>query len=418
MPKLKSLTFGALNLPFFIARRYMMNQKGPFSFIIRLGIIATTLSVAVMILSLAVVTGFTDTIKEKLYSFTGHVHVSYYDPRQSNALTSPPIYFDRKLLADFQHIPHVASVTPFVQRPVILQAHGRMEGLSLKGVGSSYHLPHSVSFKGKPIDYSDTFYSRQVLLSEETAAKLDVYAGDTIQLEFFDGGSLPRLRRVIISGLFHSGMEEVDQFYAICDLRLLQRINNWSADSINAYQLDLDNEVYSDTVANFIHYNLINAPLEATTTNENYSFIFDWLHLTSQNGVILLVIMSVVAVINMGSVLVILMVDRAAMVGLLKALGMTFRSTASIFLGIGGIIGATGIILGNILALSICWLQLRFGFLKLPESAYYMKYAPIKVIWWHVVVTDIAALVLFVLCMWLPALYIRTIQPAKVLQFK
>ena len=418
MPNLKSLTFDVLNLPFFIARRYLAKQRGAFSFIIRLGVIATGLSVAVMILSLAVVTGFTSTIKEKLYSFTGHVHIGYYDPRQSNALTSPPIYYDRKLIANARRVPHVASVTPFVQRPVILQAHGRIEGVSLKGVGGDYRFPAGISLKGRNIDYSDSSYSKQVILSEETAAKLDVYPGDTIQLEFFAGSSMPRLRRVTISGLFHSGMEEIDQFYAICDIRLLQRINNWGPDSINAYQLALDNEEYADTIANFIHYNLINAPLKATTTSENYSFIFDWLHLTSLNGIILLVIMALVAIINMGSVLVILMVDRAAMVGLLRALGMTFRSTAAIFLYVGGLIGIAGILLGNILALAICWLQLRFGFLKLPESSYYMKYAPIKVIWWHVVATDISALALFVLCMCLPALYIRTIQPAKVLQFR
>ena len=371
-----------------------------------------------MILALAVVTGFTQTIKEKLYGFTGHVHVSYYDPRQSNAITSPPVYFDRKLVSTLRKIPHVRSVTPFAQRPVILQAHGRMEGLSLKGVGSGYHFPAGISLKGKEISFADSGYSKQVMLSDGTAAKLDVYAGDTIQLEFFDGSSAPRLRRVVVSGLYHSGMEEVDQYFAICDLRLLQRINNWGPDSINAYQLDLDNEQFADSIANFIHYNLINAPLESTTTNDNYAFIFDWLHLTGLNSIILLVIMAVVAVINMGSVLVILMVDRAAMVGLLKALGMNFRSTASIFMGIGGLIGAAGILLGNILGLFICWLQLRFGFLKLPESTYYMKYAPIKVVWWHVVATDIGALVLIVLCMWLPSLYIRTIQPAKVLQFK
>ena len=171
-------------------------------------------------------------------------------------------------------------------------------------------------------------------------------------------------------------------------------------------------------MANFIHYNLIKPPLEAYTTTENYSFIFDWLKLQGMNGTILLIIMAVVAIINMGAVLVILMVDRANMVGLLKALGMPFEATRNIFLSIAGLIGAAGILLGNALAFLLCWLQLTFGIMKLPEDSYYMQFVPIKIVWWHVAMIDVATLVLCVLCMWLPTLYIRRIQPARVLQFK
>jgi lipoprotein-releasing system permease protein len=128
--------------------------------------------------------------------------------------------------------------------------------------------------------------------------------------------------------------------------------------------------------------------------------------------------MAIVAIINMGAVLVILMVDRATMIGLLKALGMPFEGTRNIFLAIAGLIGAAGIVLGNILALGLCWAQLHYGFLKLPEESYSMKYVPIKIVWWEVGAIDVATLALCILCMWLPALYIRRIQPARVLQFK
>jgi lipoprotein-releasing system permease protein len=106
------------------------------------------------------------------------------------------------------------------------------------------------------------------------------------------------------------------------------------------------------------------------------------------------------------------------MIGLLKALGMQFEMTRNIFLAIAGLIGGAGILAGNILALGFYWLQVRFGIVKLPEQAYYMKYAPVRIIWWQVVVIDVATLLLCVICMWLPALYIRRVHPAKVLQFK
>ncbi len=413
------LLLKSLNLSFFIARRYLVKQKGTFSsFIIRLAIVATALSVTVMIVAMAVVTGFNYAVTEKLYGFEGHVHVIPYNETKSSSLNySAPVHYDQKLIDEIKAIPHVAAVSPFIAKPVIIQSRGRMEGLALKGVNKDYRFQHGITTTGAPIDYSDTFYSKQIILSKTTADRLDVNVGDTVQLDFIESGA-PRIRRVKVAGLYHSGMEEVDKYFAVCDLRLLQRINNWPADSINGYQVDLDNEIYADTVSNFIHYNLTKPPLESYTTQENFSFIFDWLKLQGLNGTILLIIMAVVAIINMGAVLLILMVDRANMVGLLKALGMSFETTRNIFLSIAGLIGATGILLGNLLGLTLCWLQQTFGILKLPEDSYYMQFVPVKIVWWHVAVIDIVTLALCVLCMWLPALYIRRIQPAKVLQFK
>jgi len=371
-----------------------------------------------MIVAIAIVTGFKYAVTEKLYSFMGHVHVVPFDETKSNTMSyAEPVYYDRALMAKMKQLPHVAAVSPFVMRPVIVQAHGQMEGLQLKGVDRNYRFLNGISVSGEPISYADSGYAKQIVLSQATADRLNIVTGDIVQLDFIENG-LPSIRKVKVCGLYHSGMEEVDKNFGVCDIRLLQRINNWTADSINGYQLDLDNPVYADTVANYIHYNLIKAPMESYTTQENYSFIFDWLELQGMNGTILLVIMAIVSVINMGAVLVILMVDRARMIGLLKALGMPFEGTRNIFLAIAGLIGALGILLGNVLALGLCWLQLHYGFMKLPEESYSMQYVPIRIIWWEVGLIDVVTLFLCVLCMWLPALYIRRIQPARVLQFK
>ena len=409
-----------MNLSFFIARRYLAKQKGVFSsFIIRLSIVATALSVAVMIVTVAILTGFNSAVSEKLYSFMGHVHVVPYDETHSTNLSySDPIYYDTALVAAIGKVPHVAEVLPFVARPVIVQAHGSMEGIVLKGVSKQYHFLPGITITGAPIDYSDTVYAKQVLLSTTTADKLNVNIGDTVQLDLVEGNKTPRIRRVRVCGLYHSGMDEVDRMFAVCDIRLLQRMNNWPADSINGLQVNLDNLQYADTVASFIHYNITQAPLEAYTTTSTYDNIFEWLQLLNSNALVLLAIMAVVCIINMAAVLLILMMDRARMIGLLKVLGMPFGETRNIFLSIAGLIGTVGIAAGSILGLGLCWLQQRFGLIKLDEGNYYMRYVPIKVIWWHVAVIDISTLALCVFCMWLPALYIRKIQPAKVLQFK
>ena len=409
-----------MNLSFFIARRYLAKQKGVFSsFIIRLAIVATGLSVAVMIVTVAVLTGFNHAVSEKLYSFMGHVHVVPYDETRSTSLSySSPIWYDTAAANAIGRLPHVTDVAPFAAHPVIVQANGIMEGIVLKGVNEQYRFLKGISTTGKPIDYSDTAYSKQILLSNSTADKLNVNIGDTVQLDLIQGDKLPRIRRVRVCGLYHSGMDDVDGMYAVCDIRLLQRLNNWTADSVNGLQVDLDDAAYADTVASFIHYNIVKAPLEAYTTAFNYSNLFDWLNLLNTNALILLAIMSIVCIINMAAVLLILMMDRARMIGLLKALGMPFGETRNIFLGIAGLIGAGGILAGNIFGLGLCWLQDKYGLIKLDETNYYMRYAPIKVIWWHVAVIDVTTLALCIFCMWLPALYIRKVQPAKVLQFK
>lgn len=399
----------------------MRRHKGAFaSFIIRLAIVATALSVAVMIVSVGFITGFKYTIREKMFSFMGHIHVELRDETERMA-TAVPVKGDGQLVQKIKQIPHVERVSPFIIKPTIVHANGEMEALALKGIDKNYPFSKNVELSGSNINFSDTDYARQVLLSKTIADRLLIQAGDTVELYFLEGGSMfPRIRKVRVAGIFHTGLEEIDKAYAVCDIRMLQRINNWQAGDITGYQVDLDDDKYSDTVANNIFYNLlpVASPLSAYSMREIYPNVFDWLELQNVNVVILLVIMSVVAIINMGAVLLILMVDRARLIGLLKALGLPANNIRNIFLGIAGIIGASGILLGNILGLGLCFLQMRTGFITLPESIYGMSHAAVRIVWWEIVLIDVVTLALSILCMWLPALYIRRISPAKVLEFK
>ena len=131
-----------MNLSFFIARRYLVKQKGTFSsFIIKLAIVATALSVSVMILALAVVTGFKFAITEKLYSFNGHVHIVPFNETGASFLTyNRPVYYDPALVASMRKVDHVQAVSPFAERPVIVQGLGHIEGLVLKGVNKDYRF--------------------------------------------------------------------------------------------------------------------------------------------------------------------------------------------------------------------------------------------------------------------------------------
>ena len=409
-----------MNLPFFIAQRGFTRRKGGFSsFIIRLAIAATALSVAVMVLAIAFIQGFKYEIRDKIFSFWGHVVVTNFSQNASDLILSEPIRYDDNLVKQITALPHVKQATPFIVRPAILKTKMDMEGIKLKGISDGYRFPEKMDLKGDKINFSDTDYARQVIISKSTADKLNLKLNDNLQLYFIERGSTaPRIRKVKLVGIFHTGMEEVDKTYAICDMRMLQRINNWNSDDINGYQIDLDNEKKMQETSDAIFDKYLDAPLHSYTMKEVYINIFDWLQLQNINAQIVLIIMAIVATINLAVAIMILIVEQSRLVGILKTMGMQFSHIMRIFLNHAFVIAVTGILIGNIIALGICWLQLETGFLKLNESTYYMKQVPVRITMSYILLIDIATLVFCLLFMLLPTLYIRRIQPVKVLQFK
>lgn len=381
-----------------------------------MGIIATSLSVAVMILSVCVVGGFKSVIRDKIYSFWGHVLVVPYNDNPANIIAEKPVAYSSSVVSMIQADANVKSVSRFALRPAILQFKGQMEGLKLKGISKDYTIPPSLNLKGKQLNYAETSYSREIIISKTTANKLFLHIGDDVLLYFLETGStMPRIRKLKIAGLYHTGMEDVDQYFGICDIRLLQHINNWTADQINGYQITAKNEDFAPAIADRIFKN---SELSTETITDIYPGIIDWLNVQDLTVRVLLIIMSIVATISLGAALLILIVERANITGLLKALGLNNGSTQKIFLYIALLTGGLGVLFGNIFAIGICLAQQKYGFLKMTESTYFMDTVPMSINIGYILLVDIATILITVICMWLPTLYVRRMQPAKVLQFK
>ena len=221
-----------MNLPFFIARRYMLRQKGRFSaFIIRLAMVATALSVAAMIIAMALIVGFKKQISQNIYNYWGHIHVTLYSPGYASIISPQPITRDTAVEQKIRALPEVVSMSAYAIRPAIMNANQLMEGIQLKGVDNDYDF---TTIAAQPIDFKDTAYSKEVILSKTTLNRLHLKKGDEMLLYFIDGNStFPRIRKVIVGGAYHTGMEDIDLNYALCDIRLLQRINQWSGDQVN-----------------------------------------------------------------------------------------------------------------------------------------------------------------------------------------
>jgi len=374
-----------------------------------------------MIIAVAVVFGFKETVKDKLFVFLGNVQIAPFNPNPTTIITPEPFDLDEKIIKQVKSEPGVVSIFPFAVKPAILNSPVTMQGIKLKGVDHTYNWQSTdaINFTGAVIDYKKPDYSAEIVVSETVLNKLQQKIGDTLVAMFIDPQQeFPRMRKLKIVGSYHSGMEEVDDRFAFCDIRLLRRISNWGDKSINGYQVALKDYTQADTIANRIYQKYLQPPMDRTTTQEVYPNIFNWLELMNTNAYIILAIMAIVAVINMSTALLIFIMERTNMVGTLKALGMPTSEMQKIFLYHATKVALKGILIGTAIGVGFCVFQYYTHAIGLDEGTYYMQYVPIKLAAWHVILIDIATLAFGMLVMLIPSLMVRTINIVKALRFK
>lgn len=246
--------------------------------------------------------------------------------------------------------------------------------------------------------------------------KLDV--NDNFLIYFIQsGGASPRPRKLTVAGIFKTGIEEYDKLIALGDLKLIQRLNNWSEDEVGGYEVFLNDFRDMDRVSEEIMYQI---PIEfrSSTIREIFPNIFDWLYLQNKTIGIVLIIMIIIATLNLVTCLLILVLERTRMVGILKALGAENFTIQKVFLFHGAIISLTGLVAGNLLGLLALWLQERYGFITLPEEAYYISKAAVDIVWWQFALVNLFTFFICFLVLLIPTLVIKRIQPVKAIQFR
>ncbi|WP_290792046.1 ABC transporter permease [Flavihumibacter sp. UBA7668] len=410
-----------MNIAGFIARKVAFNNQQSFSrFIIRLAIAATTISVAAMILALAFTNGFQSAISQKIFNFWGHIRVQHYEPSKSVISEEYPIDRNDTVEQLKQTIPGIRGIQAYATKNSILKTEESLEGVLFKGIDRFYDSVRLKSFlkEGRWMNYPDSGYSNEIVLSAYTAGQLKLKLNDPILIYFIQNdGSPPRARKLTVSGIYKTGIEEYDKLIAIGDIRLIQRLNNWTADQVGGYEVFLENQEDMDQINEAIFSRL---PMlwNSKTIFEIYPNIFDWLALQDQTIGITLIIMIIVAVLNLITCLIILVLERTRMVGILKALGANDKTIQQIFLYHGALITLLGIVLGNILGFTLLWLQNKFKFIRLPEDMYYIDKAEILVIPWQILAVNFGTFLICLAVLTIPSLIVRNIQPVKAIQFK
>lgn len=412
-----------MDVALFIAKRIAFNRQKSFSrFIIRLAVAATALSVAAMIITIAFVTGFQQTVANKVFSFWGHIHVQEYEATKALVAEETPLNKNDTVEQILHSLPQIKTVQTFATKSAVIENRQDIEGILIKGVDTKYNFSNLQPFlkEGRWLSFSDTLYSKDIIISQPLATELQIKLKDTVSVYFImPEESKSTLRRLVVCGIYKTGIEEYDKLFALADIRLLRRVSHWDANEIGGYEIFLNDYKNIDTV-NSLLYNKYQLPGAwiSRSVKDVYPNIFDWLSIQDTNRDVIFIVMSIVAIINLITCLLILVLERTRMVGILKAIGASDSSIQNIFLYYATIIAGIGVAAGFVLGVGICLLQQYTGFLHLDESAYYVSVAPVKIVWWETFAVCGFTLVVCFLSLILPALFVKRIEPVKAIEFK
>ncbi len=401
----------------FIARRIVFSTEGKNLIsrpVIRIATAGISIGFAVMVIAIAIVSGFQHEIREKLIGFNAHVQVSRFDRNLS--YETAPIQVSAASLQELTKLPNIKHVQRYATKAGIVKKGTTLEGVVAKGIGPEYDWTffekHLVS--GKTFNVQETTVSGSVIISKVIANRLSLTIGDSITMYFIQ--QPPRARKWVISGIYETGFEEFDKLYLFCDLRQLRKLNDWKPDEIGGVEIFVHDFKKLDETTESV-YTTIGSSLNARSIKEIFPQIFDWLNLQDVNAAIIILLMLVVCGINMISALLVLMLERINMIGTLKSLGATDQKIRNVFLWVATYIIGRGLIIGNIIGVGLAIVQYRFHLIPLDQSSYYISYVPVELTASNLLLLNVGSLSVCLVMMVLPAFLIGKVRPVKALKY-
>lgn len=414
-----------LILETFIARRLGGTGRKA-GIMLRVATLCVAVSVSVMLIALGVVNGFRSTVIGKVSGFAADIQITAQG--SGNSYEASPVVYDSALVADIASTEGVAHVQRFAAKAGILRGDSTIQGIVLKGFApeTDTSFLHRQLIAGHIPLFSDTVRSREAVISKTLGRAMGLGLGDKFDV-LFVGDDAPRRDRLRVAGIYSSGMEEFDRMTVIGDLGVVQRLNGWEPSQIAGYEIAATPGADRDIVAELLAENVQvgswfgggdSENLQIATVTDRYPQIFDWLEMLGLNTTIVIVIMLVVAVVNMASGVLIVVLEQTRTIGILKALGMRNGSLQRIFMLRSVGVTLRGLLWGNLAGLAICLVQQYTGVLALDPESYMMATVPVRVDWLQVVLLNLGTFAVITLAMALPTAIIARITPDKSIRFQ
>ncbi len=413
-----------MSLEYFIAKRihFQQGKKNVSRPAVRIATIGIALGLAVMLISVAVVIGFKNEIRNKTIGFGGHIQITNFD--NNNTYEMNPIKADKALMTKISSIDGVKHVQRFATKPGIIKTDNEFQGIVVKGIDKDFDWKFFKSnlVEGQILDVSGDTPSNKVVLSKYLANLLGLKLGDSFFTYFIQ--DQVRARKFKIVGIYSTNFIEYDKLFILADMRQVQALNNWSADSFSGVEVLINDFDKLDQVGDAVYDATANKftkqgnAYTAQTIKQINPQIFSWLQLLDTNVWVILILMLAVAGFNMISGLLILILERTNMIGILKSLGSTDWSVRKIFLYHSFFLIAKGMLWGNAIGLSLCAIQYFTGIIPLDPQAYYVATVPVSFNWLYIVLLNVGTLLASLLMMIGPSYLITKITPAKIIRYE
>ncbi len=398
-----------------IARRYLRSQRnaGFFSFIAAISVLGVMLGTATLIIALSVLGGFEKEITEKVVGFTSHVQIVGYQ-------NLPLRNFRENRLRIAALSPVITSVSPYVAREALVRSREGVDGIFVKGVDPS--IENTIALKYMVAGSYDIAHTEGVgaklVIGRKLAGRLALDIGDRAVI-FSVGrmleGKQARAMQFHVTGIYESGMAEYDDIYGFTDLRDAQSLFQIK-DAVTGYDVQLSRVDSADAISERVS-NLLGYPHYSRTVFESYRNLFSWIELQKKPIPIILGLIIVVATVNIIGTLLMMVLDKTREIGVLASMGATRWGITRIFLRQGLTIALIGTGLGNLLAFTLCYAQLRFGFLSLPSDIYFMTSVPILMRWGDFAIVSAITIGLCLLSSLVPARLASRLDPVTAIRF-
>ena len=414
-----------MNVEQFISARSFSSFSKTFTkSIIYIAIVAVALSLAVILLSQSIFTGFQRSIQDKIFGFWGHIHIT--DIGVNRSIEPIPMQKNDSLIqaitqysySGIKSVKAIEKWDPFVILPGIAQKESLASGLFFKGVDDSFHWDFLKDFikKGSVIHMRDSGYSRDILLSEQISTQIKADTGMFITVSFVREGQIVK-RKLKVCGIYKTGLEEYDSKFALVDMRLLQTLLGWDKNQITGIELYVSNIAEAERISDQIYSEILPSQLYSETIRSKYPNIFEWLALQDINKIFILGLVLLVCIINMSTMLLVLILERTYMIGVLTAIGMTFQRQRKIFLYYAGYIIIRGMFIGNLIGLGIAVIQFKTKIFKLSEADYYLSYVPVAMDPIPIILINVAFFIIILLVMLIPSWIVNRIKPVDAIKF-